>query len=402
MISLADIEQARLRLRDAIYESPCPYSRRLSERTGCSLHLKLENLQMTGSFKERGARNRLLQLSAAQGAAGVITASAGNHARGLAFHARELGVEATIVMPVDTPLIKVSATRDEGATVILFGGSYDEAHAEAKRLQQQRGLTFVHPFDDEAVIAGQGTIGLEILEQVPDVEAVVVPIGGGGLCAGVATALRGRGSKAKIYGVEVASLESMAHAVRQGRPEALPARRTIADGIAVRRVAERTLAVVQAEVEALVSVDEEEIAAAILWLLEEEKTVAEGAGAAALAAVMQARLDLQGRRVVVILSGGNIDVNLMSRVIDRGLLRSGRATRLKVLLPDVPGVLAKLLASVAALRANVVTVRHNRFDPEALVGQTAVELLLEVRGFGHIEDVQRALAQAGFEVSRVA
>ena len=396
MITLAEILAARERIRAAIYESPCPRSEQLSRRSGSQVHLKLENLQMTGSFKERGARNKLLQLTAAERAAGVIAASAGNHAQGLAFHAGREGIAATIVMPAATALIKVSATRRHGAEVVLHGESYDDAAAEASRLQRERGATLVHAFDDEAVIAGQGTIGLELLEQVPDLDAVVVPVGGGGLIGGIALAIKAQKPHVKVYGVEAALVPSMRAALDHGAPRLVEASRSIADGIGARRVGVHTFELARRYVDDVVAVDEAEIAEAILTLLEGEKTVAEGAGATPLAALLEQRLPLKDQRVVLLVSGGNIDVNLLARIIDRGLVKSGRAMRLRVLIPDVPGTLARLLATIAAGGANVMSVLHDRIGARTDVGEIAVELVLETRGFDHIATIEQALRGAGW------
>lgn len=395
---MADVQAAAVRLDGSVYLSPCPRSQTLSERLGCDLFLKLENLQMTGSFKERGARNRLLQLSEVERAAGVFAASAGNHAQGVAYVARELGIAALIVMPVSTPLVKVERTRSFGAEVVLHGRSYAEAHQRAVQLGTARGMTEIPAFDDDAVIAGQGTVGTEIVQQVPEVDAVVAPVGGGGLLAGLSVALRGLRPKAQLYGVEPASMPSMAEALSTGTPVSVSDHATLADGIAVRRVSQRTLSLVRDRLAGLVSVDDEEIAEAVLVLLENEKTVAEGAGAAPLAALLQRRIDLAGKRVVIVLTGGNIDVNLVARIIDRGLRKSGRAVRLSVLLPDVPGSLVGLLKVVADCQANVLQVVHDRLDLANKLGDTSVALVLETRGFEHVQDVRAALAAAGYRL----
>ncbi len=400
VISLQDIRLARERLKDAVCGTPCSRSQRLSQRTGCELYLKLESLQHTGSFKERGARNKLLSLSDAERAAGVIAASAGNHAQGVAYHAQLLGIEATIVMPLSTALVKVSATRGYGAQVVLIGDNYDEACAEALRLRDQRGLSLVHAFDDDAVIAGQGTIGLELLEQVPGLQAVVVPVGGGGLISGIATAIKEQRPDIAVYGVQTRLVPSMQRALEVGAATQVPARRTIADGIAVRCASDRTLSLVRRYVDEVVLVEEAEIAEAILLLLEAEKTVAEGAGATALAAVLEERLPIQGKRVALLVSGGNIDVNVLSRIIDRGLVKSGRAMRVRVLIPDVPGSLAALLSSIAACQANVLEVHHDRIGARSEVGQTEVELVLETRSFEHIAEVQLAVRAAGWHIEQ--
>src|SRR5581483_2238075 len=314
-LDLAAVEAARARLAGAVYETTCAFSETLSELTGARCHVKLENLQMTGSFKERGAANLLLQLGAAERAQGVVAASAGNHGLAVAFHAARLGVPAVIVMPEWAPLIKATSARRYGAEVLLAGADFDEACARARALGAERGLVFVHPFDDDRVIAGQGTLGLELVEQVPDLDAVLVALGGGGLAAGVGLAVKARRPAVRVIGVEAEVLPAMRRALDAGRPVTLPAAATLADGIAVRRVAERTLALVRRYVDEVVTVGEEELAQAILLLLEIEKTVVEGAGAAPLAALVNRPLGLAGARVALVLSGGNIDVTMLARII---------------------------------------------------------------------------------------
>ena len=398
VICIEDIRIARVRIHGGVMTTLCPRSERLSRRTDSEVFLKLENAQLTGSFKERGALNRLLQLTAAEREHGVIAASAGNHAQGVALHAQRQCVDATIVMPTTTALVKVSATRDYGARVILHGDSYDEAAREAERLRQERDLTLVHAFDDDAVIAGQGTIGLEILEQVPDVDAVVAPIGGGGLAGGIALAIKESNPTVKVFGVETQLVPSMQQALLHGAAHVMPARRSIADGISTRRVCGRTLALAQRYLDGIVSVEEGEIAEAILRLLEDEKTVAEGAGAVGLAALLSRRLQLQGKRVVLVVSGGNIDVNLLSRIIERGLANSGRTMRVRVLIPDVPGTLASLLTTIAQTGANVLSVQHDRVAPRAPISSTVVDIALETRGLDHIRNVEAALRDAGWHI----
>src|ERR1700752_3514042 len=312
MINLASIESALGRVRQSIYVSPCTRSETFSELTGNSIFLKLENRQRTGAYKERGALNKLLSLTAEEKSQGVIAASAGNHAQAVAYHASNLGIHARIVMPLATPLIKVSATRGYGGEVVLHGANYDEAYDEAMRLSAQDRLTFVHAFNDDTVIAGQGTLGLELLEQHPDLDAVVVPIGGGGLIAGIGCALKETNPRLQIIGVQPARLPSVKLAVSEGKPVTLPAAVTIADGIAVRRAGERTLPLIQKYVDDIVTVEEEEIANAVLLLLEREKMLAEGAGAAAIAAVINHKIKMSGKKVAVLVCGGNMDVTLLS------------------------------------------------------------------------------------------
>src|SRR6266542_3013553 len=399
MLDLAAIETARARLTDAIHETPCAFSQTLSELTGTRCFAKLENLHVTGSFKERGAANLLLQLDAAERARGVVAASAGNHGLAVAYHARRLGIAAAIVMPEWAPLIKVTSARRYGAEVILHGGNFDEAYARACDVAAARDLVFVHPFDDPRVIAGQGTVGLELLDQLPDVDAVLVPVGGGGLIAGVALAIKARRPQVRVIGVQAAAIAGMRAALEAGHRVTLPAAATIADGIAVRRVGERTLAIAAREVDEIVTVSEEELANAVLLLLEIEKTVVEGAGAAALAALINLPLGLAGARVVMVLSGGNIDVTMLSRIIERGLVKDGRLVRLGVLLRDRPGGLARLTALIAEARANIVHIEHDRaFARWAGIGETEVELTLETSGREHIGALLARLQAGGYRV----
>lgn len=399
MLTFADIEAARRRIRDAVYLTPFAYTETLSKLCGCKVHLKLENLQMTGSFKERGALNKILGLPPEARTRGVVTASAGNHAQGVAYHCQRLGIRATIVMPKGTPLIKVSRTRGFGAEVVLHGASYDDACAEALRLSRDEGMEMVHPFDDPDVMAGQGTIGLELLEQNPYLDMVVTSIGGGGLVAGVAVALKETNPKIKVIGVEAAAIPAMRQSRDAGAVVTLPAARTIADGIAVRTVGERTFPLVQRYVDDIVTVDEEEIANAILLLLEGEKTVAEGAGAAPLAALVHGKVpSAAGKRVGLIVSGGNIDVNVVSRIIERGLVKSGRLMRVFVRITDQIGALAELTARIAEAGAGILQIHHNRAFSEGPVGAATVELVLETKGFGHIDEVSTALRAAGYAI----
>jgi threonine dehydratase len=381
--------------------SPCAYSETYSRATGLRAYFKLENLQMTGSFKERGALNRLLLLTAEERARGVIAASAGNHAQGVSYHATKLGVRATIVMPETTPLIKVVSTREYGAEVVLYGANYDAACDEALRRAAEQDLTFVHAFDDDAVIAGQGTIGLEILEQEPAVEVVVVPVGGGGLIGGIGCAIKSLQPSVRIIGVEPAGVPSAQRALALGAPTTLEPATTLADGIAVRRAGERTFPLMQQYVDDVVTVSEEELANAVLLLLEREKTVAEGAGAAALAAVINGRASIPlGKRTVMVVSGGNIDVNVLSRIIERGLAKDGRMLRLEVRLSDSPGSLHALIGVFAAHRANVLDIAHLRAFSGVSLGETVVELTLETRGVEHVQQIIAALREAGYEHRR--
>jgi threonine dehydratase len=400
-VTLASIEQARARIGDAIHLSPCQLSHHLSERIGMPIFLKLENLQRTGSFKERGALNKLLTLTDEQRKRGVIAASAGNHAQGVAFHATKLGIRSQIVMPQATPLVKVVSTRGFGAEVILHGANYDEACDEAIARCDQQGLTFIHPFDDPVVISGQGTIGLELLEQIPDLEAVVVPIGGGGLIGGIACALKENNPKIRVIGVEPEKLPSMLRAREAGTPITLSPQATIADGIAVRRAGDVTLPLVSRYVDEIVTVDDEEIASAILMLLEQEKTLAEGAGAAALAALLQAKTSLRHQRTAVLVCGGNIDVTLLAKIIARGLVKDGRLLRIRVYLLDRPGALLQLTDVLARERANIVETIHNRAYYGVSLAETVIDVTLETRGATHITAISHALGEAGFRFERI-
>jgi threonine dehydratase len=400
VISFSDVEQARKRIDDSIFLSPCAYSETLSRITDTKCWLKLENLQMTGSFKERGACNKLMSLPMEERARGVICASAGNHAQGVAYHATRLGIDATIVMPETTPLIKVQSTRSFGGRIVLHGSNYDDAYERARQIEAEEHRIFVHPFDDDLIMAGQGTIGLELLEQNPYLEAIVVAVGGGGLAGGIAVAIKETNPRIKVYGVETSAIPSMKEALKLGSPVTLPAARTIAEGIAVRRAGDRTMEVVKKYVDDIVVVDEEEIAEAILMLLEREKTVAEGAGAAPLAALVHRRIPaIIGKKVAVVVSGGNIDVNVVSRIIERGLVKSGRVVRLSVTIPDIAGSLARLTGLVAETRASVVQIHHDRTFAKTELNEAVVELVLETRGFEHIDEVKAALVAGGYLVA---
>ena len=405
-IGLADVLAARERLLGAIYESPCPHSIMLSALTGQQIYLKLENLQMTGSFKERGALNRIALLTPEQAARGVIAASAGNHAQGVAYHATKRGIRALIVMPLTTALVKVTATRNFGAEVLLHGANYDEACSEAVRLCDEQHFTFIHPFDDPAVMAGQGVIGLELLEQVPQLEAVVVPIGGGGLIGGVACAIKEACIQAsrppvRVVGVQTARLPSMRAAIEAHHPVTVSPATTIADGIAVRRAGDLTFPLVERYVDEIVTVEEDEIASAILMLLEREKTLAEGAGAAALAALLQHRTSLHGAHTAVLVGGGNIDVTLLSRIIERGLVKDGRLVRLRIVLLDKPGALHELTRLIAAQRANIIDTLHNRAYYGVNLGDTVIDITMETRGPQHVAELLAALTAEGYSHTRV-
>jgi threonine dehydratase len=405
LVNLQAIQAAAGRIRNSILVSPFERSEAFSQLTGNAVFLKLENHQMTGAFKERGALNKILLLTPEERQRGVIAASAGNHAQAVAYHAAKRGIRAQICMPLTTPLVKVSATQGYGAEVILSGANYDEACAEALRRCAEQKLTLIHPFDDPSVIAGQGTLGLEMLEQVRELDAVVVPVGGGGLIAGVACAVKETsaqsGRKIQVIGVQTSRLPSMKAAVESGCQVTLPAEKTIADGIAVRVAGAQTLPLVQKYVDAIVTVDDEEIANAILLLLEKEKTLSEGAGAVAAAAVLNQKAPLRDKKVGVVVSGGNIDVTLLSRIIERGLVKDGRLLRMRIHLPDHPGALVRLSSVIAQHHANIIETAFNRAYFGVVLGDTAIDITMETRGPEHIKELIAALDAAGYVHERV-
>ena len=380
MITFVDVEEARERIKEQIYLSPFPRSETISQLAGNRVFFKLENLQITGSFKERGALNRLLTLSPEESKRGVIAASAGNHGMALAYHSRRLNIACTIVMPISAPLIKVTRVRQYGAKSVLHGGDYDGAYAEAIRRSRQKGLVFISAFDDPWIVAGQGTIGMELYEQNPDLDAVLVPVDGGGLIAGIALALKTLLPKIRVIGVQAEAVPSMKVALDRGAPVQLPAATTIADGIAVRAVGATPFALAKNYVDEVVTVSEAEIANAVLMLLEIEKTVAEGAAAVPLAALLNKKVALAGKNVGLIVSGGNIDMNLISRIIETGLIQDGRLGRFTVVISDRPGSLARLAQRVADLGANILQITHSRGFGKMAIGETEVELILETAG----------------------
>ncbi len=396
MMNLERIQAAAHRIGDSVKKSPLAYSAALSRLCGNQIYLKLENSQRTGSFKERGALNRILSLTETERSKGVIAASAGNHGQGVAFHATHHGIRAEIWMPRSTPLVKVTATRGYGAEVVLHGANYDEAYEAACERCMQEDATLIHAFDDQDVIAGQGTIGLEMLEQEPTLDVIVAPIGGGGLTAGIACAAKGLRANIEIIGVQTSRLPSMKAALEHDEPVSIPAEPTLADGIAVRKAGKLTLPLVQQYVDEIVTVDEEEIAAAILVLLEQEKTLAEGAGAVAMAAVLQRRTGHQGKKIGVVISGGNLDVNLLARIIERGLVRDGRRLRLQITLPDYPGALEGLASVIAKRNANIVETQHNRAHYGVSLSETAIDITMETRGRDHAEEVCAALTEGRY------
>ncbi len=391
--------EAAERIRDGIVATPCTRTRAFEDVLPSRLFLKFENLQRTGSFKDRGSLNRLLGLSPEERARGVITASAGNHAQGLAYHGGRLGIPVTVVMPTTAPFNKVSNTRGYGAKVVQKGTILDESAEEAARLAIERGLVTVPAFDDPEIIAGQGTIGLEILEQVPDVTTVLVPVGGGGMISGIAIAMKEARPDVRIVGIEAEAAASAKASREAGRIVQITASDTLADGIATKRVGDLTFPIIERYVDDLVSVGEPEIAGAILLFLEREKTVVEGAGAVSLAALRTGAVTCAPEETVVaVLSGGNIDINMISRIIDRGLVFDGRAARLAVKVRDRPGSLAALTRTVADLGANVLETYHRRAYADISLGDVEIVIQMETRGREHVEEVIGALEALGHEV----
>ncbi len=397
MLTIEKIFEAQKTLQSAIYHTDVIRAPKLT--SDCELYLKAENLQKTGSFKIRGAYNKIAHLSEEEKARGVIACSAGNHAQGVALAATANGIRSLICLPAGAPISKVEATKNYGAEVCLVPGVYDDAYARALELQKEHGYTFIHPFNDEEVIAGQGTVGLEIVSQLPDVDAVVVPVGGGGLISGVAFAIKAVTPHVQVYGVQAAGAASMLTSLRDGRVEKLASVSTIADGIAVKQPGELTFALCKKYVNAVVTVSDEEIARAILALIEGEKLVAEGAGAAPLAAVLAGKLpELRGKKVCCLVSGGNIDVTILSRVIDRGLLMTGRKCTLNIELLDQPGQLEAVTKVIASCGANITGIQHERVNADTPVVGCYVRVDMETRDFAHIAALRSALKEAGFRL----
>ena len=392
-IGIGEVRAAAATIEGAVERTPCLHSRTLSQIAGCELFLKFENLQFTASFKERGALVKLSSLSPAERSAGVIAVSAGNHAQGVAYHAQRLGIRAALVMPRFTPTIKVEHTRAFGAEVVLAGETLEDASQVAFAMQRERGLVFVHPYDDPQVIAGQGTVALEMLDAAPDLDALVVPVGGGGLISGMSIAAHALRPELELFGVQCARFPSMRQALA-GQPIECGGA-TIAGGIAVKSPGQRTLPIVREHVRDILLVDEEALESAILLLLEVEKTVAEGSGAAALAAVLANPRLFAKRRVGIVISGGNIDMLVLSHVIERGLARTARLARVVVRVRDVPGALAEVTSAIADAGANVVEVLHERAFARGPSSEAEVEFVLETRGVEHLRDVVTAVNATG-------
>ncbi len=399
MLTLDKVYHAQYVLKDAIRKTDIIHSPVLSKECGCEVYLKTENLQLTGSFKVRGAYYKISQLSEKEKQKGVIACSAGNHAQGVALASKKFGIKAKICMPDGAPISKVEATKSYGAEVILVPGVYDDAHNEAERLKDKFGYTFIHPFDDEDVIAGQATVGLEILNQFDGVDAIVVPVGGGGLVSGVAFAVKSLNPSIKVYGVQSTGAPSMANSIQDGKIETLPSVSTIADGIAVKEPGINTFELCKNYVDGIVTVSDDQVSAAILSLIEKQKMIAEGAGAVSLAAVMFDKIpDIKGNKVVCLVSGGNIDVTILSRVINRGLLMSGRCCTLTVELVDKPGQLVEVSSVIAGCGGNVTGVLHERSNEGSDINGCYLRIQIETRNFDHINKIKKELKARGFKL----
>lgn len=398
-LTLRTLVEARQALRAVAVETPLLRAERFGAQVGADLYLKAESMQRTGSFKVRGAYTCVRALSPAARRKGVVTASAGNHGQGVALAARTVGVPATVVMPVGTPLTKIEATRALGARIILHGAVWDEACERARALAE-RGAAFIHPFDDWQVIAGQATLGLEVLDELPNAEVLVVPVGGGGLIAGVALAAKLLRPDLRVVGVQASAAPSCAEAFRSGLVREVPAGRTIADGIRVKRPGRLTFPIIQHLVDDMVLVDDEQISSAVVALLEHAKLLVEGAGAAALAAILAGKVAVAGQRVVALVSGGNIDINLVARAIEHGLTASGRYLVISVLLPDQPGELHRLTRHLAREQVNIIQIEHHRAGWRLPIGSAEVTLHLETRDAAHAEHLIRLLQRAGYAPRR--
>lgn len=396
MLTLDKVYHAAFVLKEVARRTDLIPAPKLSE--DCDVYLKTENLQVTGSFKVRGAYYKISQLTEEEKKKGVIACSAGNHAQGVALAAQHNGIDALICVPATAPISKVEATKSYGATVCLVPGVYDDAHNKAEALQKETGRTMIHPFDDPDVIAGQGTIGLELLEQLPDMDAVIVPVGGGGLLSGIAFTVKSLNPNCKVYGVQAEGAPSMVSSLKDGKTEELEQVHTFADGIAVKCPGDLTYQLCKKYVDGVVTVSEDEIAAAVLALIEQHKLITEGAGAVPVAAVMAGKLDLKGKKVACVLSGGNIDVTILSKVISRGLLKAGRNTDLTISLMDRPGELKEISAIIADLGGNVVSVFHDRADEDSEVAGCYLKIRMETRNWEHVRQIRKAIADAGYHI----
>ncbi|MBQ9743839.1 MAG: threonine ammonia-lyase [Clostridia bacterium] len=396
MLTLDSVYRASYVLKNVIRKTDVIYAPKL--KPGAQIYLKTENLQITGSFKVRGSYYKMSNLTEEEKARGVIACSAGNHAQGVALSAQKNGIKAVICLPDGAPISKVEATKSYGAEVCLVEGVYDDAYKKALELRDEKGYTFIHPFNDEDVIAGQGTIALEVAEQIPDLDAIIVPIGGGGLISGVAYTMKMLNPKIKVYGVQAAGAPSMLNSVRDSEIEELESVSTIADGIAVKKPGDLTYELCKKYVDEIVTVTDDEISAAILALMEQHKLVTEGAGAVAVAAAMFGKVDIENKKTVCLLSGGNIDVTILSRVIKRGLLMSGRTAQLMIELADKPGQLKNVSRIIADLGGNVISVHHERANEGSDVNGCYLRIILETRNFDHIAQIKKALCDFGFKL----
>jgi len=394
MVTLKEIKRAAKRLKDVAYKTPVTYSYSLSELLGANVFLKLENLQRTGSFKIRGAYNKLYNLRGITKK--VIAASAGNHAQGVALAAKLLGMKAILIMPEVTPINKILGVKHYGAEVFLYGNTFDEAYGYAKQLERESGDAFIHAFDDPDVIAGQGTIGLEIMKSLRNVEVVFVPVGGGGLISGVSIAIKEKNPRIKIIGVQSKGAPSMIVSMRKGRVVETSSAQTIADGIAIKKVGTITFEIVKKYVDDMLSVDDNEIEEALLVLTERKRIVVEGAGAVGLAGLFRLREEFHGKNALILISGGNIDINILAKIIERGLVKNGRFIRLIIELPDVPGSLGKLASLLGSVKANIVQIYHDRFSRNLPIDRAFVEISLETKNFEHQKEIIKLLRENGY------
>lgn len=396
MLTLDKVYHAAFVLRDVIRQTDLIHAPNINPDS--AIYLKTENLQVTGSFKVRGAYYKISQLSEEEKAKGVIACSAGNHAQGVALAAAKNGIQSLICIPDGAPISKVEATRKYGADVLLVNGVYDDAYNRAREIQAEQGSTFIHPFDDEDVIAGQGSIGLELLDQLPDLDAVIVPVGGGGLIGGVAFAIKSLNPNCKVYGVQASGAPSMYNSIAHHERETLPSVSTIADGIAVKQPGQLTYELCRKYVDEIVTVTDDEVSTAILALIEQQKLIAEGAGAVAVAAALFNKVDVKGKKVVCLVSGGNIDVTILSRVITRGLLKAGRSADITVELMDKPGQLRDVSAIIAEMGGNVVAVHHDRSGENTHIDACYLHLVMETRDHAHIAQIRKALTDHGYKI----
>lgn len=399
LISIDDIILAREKMKGVVHTTPLDFSQTFSNISGNNkVYLKLENLQKTGSFKVRGSYNKMISLSESELQKGVVAASAGNHAQGVAYSSQMLGIPCTIVMPKGAPLSKVSATKQYGAKVVLQGNVFDDALAYALELKEQMGATFIHAFDDDAVIAGQGTVGLEILEQLPDVEAIMVPVGGGGLIGGIALAVKEKNPDIRVYGVQTLACPSMKQSLAENKPVMVDSTPTMADGIAVKKPGIHNFELVEKYVDDVLCVDEMEIARTMLLLLERNKLLVEGSGAVSLASLLYQKVNFKEKNVVAVLSGGNVDVNFISRIIERGMVESGRYANFTLIVKDKPGELQRVLRFISDLDANIQSVHHDHFGKDIYPGYAQLKLALETKNQDHIEEIRLLLKNNGYVV----